>query len=261
MKRYLQLYKTFIKSCLIREMEFRLNFFLQILLTIFWAASAFFTVYLIFSEVGKVGTWDRSKMILLTTVFYFSNAFIKATLYDNINRIPDYIRRGDLDFLLTKPVSLRFFVSTRFFSFSQFPRIIIFIIMIIVQAHTLNSGLSIVTILFSFALMFLGIFGMYNFLFIISCIAFWKPRVWNLFAIVSELESWAEYPTDIYRGFLKTIILCLPLAGFATIPTKFFLGEGTFSLFVLTFSTTLFFFLLSFFVWKKGLKHYESASS
>ena len=261
MAKYLKLYKTFIKNCLIRELEFRLNFIIHTVVFFSYTSLAYISVFLIYGQVDNIGNWNRDKMLLLVTVASFSNALIKMTLHQNINNLPDYIRKGDMDFLLSKPVNTRFLVSTRYFYFEQIPRLIMFFYLVFKFTFQVNSHISGMAIFISFLLILLGIFAMYCLLFIISCIAFWKPRLWNLFAIVDKIQGLADKPADIYKGLLKHFVNILPIAAFATIPTKFLLGEGTTNLLIGAICITIFFFFLSQIVWNLGLRHYESASS
>lgn len=261
MFRYIKLYKSFARNCLIREMEFRLNFLIRTVIFFCWAGLGYASIFLIYNQVDKVGDWDKYEMLLLTTVFGFANAFLKATLYNNINRLPGYIKDGEMDFMLTKPLNIRFLVSTRYFNFEQIPRLLIYLYLILRFTHLVNPSLNTSGFFAGLFLIFLGILGMYSFLFMISCIPFWRPRVWNLFAVVRNLESLADKPSDIFRGFLRLLVTLLPIAAFATIPTKFLLGEGSIKLFLGAILVSIAFFFISQLIWNLGLRQYESASS
>lgn len=261
MIRYFKLYKSFIKNCLVREMEFRLNFIIQTIIYLLWAGMAYASIFLIYNQVDLIGSWDRNRMLLLTSVFGFTNAIFGATLQRNINKLPRYIRSGDLDFMLSKPLNTKFLVSTRYFTFTHTFRLIVYLYLTYKLTFIINPNLTFTQMLIGLFLIITGLLGMYSFLFMINCIAFWKPRVWNLFAIVNQMKNLADRPSDIFRGFLRLLVNSLPIAAFATIPTKFLLGEGSVNLFFVAIAASLTFFLLSQFIWNQGLKQYESASS
>lgn len=261
MKRYLRLYITFIKNCLVRELEFRLNFVIRSLIYFLWAGLSFATIYLIMGQVHIIAGWDRDSVFLLTFVFYFSNTFYKAVFHSNLNNIPSYIRNGDMDFLLLKPINSRFLVTMRYFKFEQLPRMFLFIYLIISQTAKINPSINILESLTAVFLISFGIFSMSCLIFIISCLAFWRPRIWNLFAVVENVLNLGQYPNNIYKGILFYIITFLPIAIFATFPTRFLLGEGSLELVLLSTFIFLVFTLLSQLVWRMGLRRYESASS
>ena len=223
-------------------MEFRVNFFFKTIIYFGWAGLGLFSIHLIFGQINTIGNWNKDKIMLLTIVFYVCNAFFKAALHNNLIEMPRYIRDGNMDFLLTKPINTRFFVSVRYFNFAHIPRLILFLLLTLKISLTLNPHLEVTELFYAFMLSCFGILGMYSLIFIISCFAFWKPRVWNLFALVSEFENLAQYPYDIFKGFLKYIVTLLPLAAFASIPTKFLLGEGSLQLFAWGISISIIFF-------------------
>ncbi len=261
MLKYLKLYKTFITNCLMRDLEFRINFILYTVLNFLWTGLTYFSVFIIYGQVDRIGSWDKNEMLLFTTVFSFSNALLKLSLYQNSNKLSEYIRNGELDFLLSKPKNTRFIISTRYFKFQQIPRLLMFFYLIFLQTFKLNPQVNISSFFYGFILIFLGVFGMYCLLFIINSFAFWKPRICNLFALTDKLEGLADRPSDIYKGILKYLFTFFPIAAFSTIPAKFFLGKGTIELFIEAAIITVFFFCLSHIIWKLGLKRYESASS
>ncbi|MBN2016044.1 ABC-2 family transporter protein [Candidatus Dojkabacteria bacterium] len=242
-------------------MEFRLNFFIRTIIYFVWASLAYAGIFIIYSHVNTIGNWDKEEMLLLVTVAGFANTIHKATLYPNVNEIPRYIREGKMDFVLSMPVDARFLVSTRYFKFEQIPRLLVYLLLLIKFTFDVNPHTNITTAILPLILILIGVFGMYCLLFTISCIVFWKPRIWNLFAIINEIENLADRPSDIFRGLLWFVVNLLPIAAFATIPTKFLLGEGNINLFFSSVLVVSVVFILSQMIWKWGLKRYESASS
>lgn len=261
MTRYFKLYKTFVKNCLVREMEFRLNFIISTLLYFAWAGIGFATIFLIYGKVDAIAGWTRDEMLLLLLIFNILNAIYKTIFHRNLNGIPDQIRKGDLDFLLTKPANLRFLLSLRHTKFDQIPRLIVFIIILILFTPQVNPNLNVAHVMTSITLIIAALIAMQSFTFIIVCYAFWKPRVWNLFAIVGEILNISQYPSDIYRGAIQVIVQILPIALFGTIPALFLLGRGSTMLFVSSLFTTFAFYTLSTITLRSGVRQYESASS
>ena len=261
MKRYISLYIAFIKFNIIREMEFRLNFFIRTVVYFLWAGIAYLTVFLIYSQVESIGGWDRQEMLVLTTVAGICNSLYKTFFHQGINRFSEIIRRGDLDMLLTKPANARFIVTMRRFSIEQIPRLVMFIYIILKLVPTVNLSATNMDYIVGFLLIILGSFSLYNMTFAIYCYAFWKPRVWNLFAINIELQILGDKPADIYKGALKTFVFLLPIALFAYVPAMILIGNGSVNLILYAVFITVAFMIISQIIWKFGLRKYESASS
>ncbi|HSQ87603.1 ABC-2 family transporter protein, partial [Romboutsia sp.] len=206
MKRYLFLYNAILKICLVREMEFRINFIIRILINFLWAGISYATVFLIYSQVDSIGGWNREQMVLLTSVVGLSNSVYKLFFHNSITRFQYLVNSGELDFMLLKPVNARFLASMRQFGFEQLPRGIMFIYLIIVLSKSINFSISNMDMVFGFILVILGSFAIYNLVFSIYCYVFWKPRVWNLFAINVELQNLGNNPSQIYKGFLGVLV-------------------------------------------------------
>ncbi|MBN2100575.1 ABC-2 family transporter protein [Candidatus Dojkabacteria bacterium] len=261
MKRYLRLYREIIIFCLKREIEFRLNFLLNVFAFSLWTISGYVVTLVAYGYSGSFAGWDEKQMLLFITIFNLANSLLKFSLYNNLTHFSEKMRSGDFDAILLKPVSARFTISASRVRFEQIPRTIVFVVLIIVFGLQANPHMNFFNIFFGFLTIIIGIFAMYNFLFIIACYALWKPRVWNTFSIIESVEELSDKPRNMYKGIMFYIVTILPLAAFSTIPAKFFLGEGSVPLFIESLGLMLVFFYLSNIVWKAGLKHYESASS
>jgi ABC-2 type transport system permease protein len=261
MKRYLKLYKSFIRNCIVREMEFRLNFFLSIIMYFSWMALTYLSIQVMYSQINYIGTWDQKEGTFLFIISGFTYSLLKAFLLKNVTDLPEKIRNGNMDFLLTKPVNTRFLVSTRYFKLDQFPRLLVFFILIPIVSANISDALEIKNLILGFTLCLIGTYAMYCFAFIISCIAFWRPRIWNLWAVIQRFMDLSDRPSTIFEGALKYLVYIIPIAAFATIPTQFFLGQGNITLLMISIGVTIIFTVLSSIIWKLALRRYESASS
>lgn len=257
----IKIYKALVRYNFIRELEFRINFTLGSLIYFSWAVISFFSIELIYRQTTYVGSWDKNSMLLLTLVFFLSNGLYKTIFHRGLNDIPQLIRKGDLDFIFLKPVNTRFFISMKSLLFDNLPRLVIFILLIFRYVKITNPTATLLNYVLAFLIQMFGILAMYNVIFCISCISFWKPRVWNLFSLTNQIRGLANYPSDIYRGFLRAFVIILPIAAFSTIPTKFLLGEGSLLLGALSIVIFIITTILSMVIWKAGLVQYESASS
>lgn len=242
-------------------MEFRLNFFISTTLYFLWAGIGFLTIFIIYGKVDSIAGWTQSEALLLLLVFNTMNAVYKTLFHRNINGLVDHVRQGTLDFLLTKPMNLRFVLSLRHIKFDQLPRLFVFLVGIIYFAPQINASLSISDWIAGGTLMLTGLIGMQSLTFIIMCYVFWRPRIWNLFAIIGETLNLAQYPSDIYRGTVHIIVAVLPIAVYSTIPTMFLLGRGSPNMYFEAMFISFAFFILSVIILRLGVRRYESASS
>jgi ABC-2 type transport system permease protein len=116
-----RVYRACLRSCLARELEFRGHF---IVLTFSNCLSALLSLALasfVFSNVRTVAGWDLDRMIVLTGTFLLVLALTNFLFQANMMKLSELVNRGDLDFVLAKPISSQFLVSVRYVTFSELP--------------------------------------------------------------------------------------------------------------------------------------------
>ncbi|PJA21193.1 hypothetical protein COX59_04740 [Candidatus Beckwithbacteria bacterium CG_4_10_14_0_2_um_filter_47_25] len=119
MKRYFKLYLSFIKNCLIREMEFRSNFIWHNLVSLIWAVVVMLVFFFIYQQVNTVNGWTMEAVLLLTAVYFLVDRIFDSFFEINFDNFVPLVNTGQLDLILIKPASSQFFVSLRHFSFAM----------------------------------------------------------------------------------------------------------------------------------------------
>src|ERR1017187_156210 len=107
LKRYLTLYAALWKNSVAREMSFKGNFILWIIVEICWFALQLSFVTVIFSQTETVGTWTKWQMVLLVGASNFIQQLYQAFFLTNCTNLSELVRTGKMDFLLLLPVDTR----------------------------------------------------------------------------------------------------------------------------------------------------------
>lgn len=109
-----------------KAIEYRLNFLIWTFLNLFWLAISFLTVVLIFRQTESIAGWKRDEVLILVLVwmifFDVISIFVRPSLRHLSRRL---IRRGDLDFVLLRPVSSRFLASVQDFDIDELSRLVV----------------------------------------------------------------------------------------------------------------------------------------
>src|SRR6266550_918540 len=103
--RYFRLLKTFYKNALMAELEYRTNFVVNILTTLFWLFWSVVGLQVYFTHTDKIGGWSYDEALIVIGIFTAATGFMEAFLLPNIVEIGNHIRLGTLDFVLTKPIN------------------------------------------------------------------------------------------------------------------------------------------------------------
>ena len=113
LRRYLTIYGALWRTSVTRELSFKGNFLLWILVELLWFGLQLSFVGVIFSQTKTVGTWTVWQVVLLTGTSNFIQEIYQAFFLVNCTNLSELIRTGKMDFLLLLPVNTRFIVSTR----------------------------------------------------------------------------------------------------------------------------------------------------
>jgi len=262
MFRYLKLYFHFFRNCLIRELEFRFNVFILSIVHIFWLGVMLGSVTLIFGQVDSIAGWTKQEVLILAVVGMLFHDIMEMFFMGNLERFSYYIRHGEFDFILLKPVNPRFMTSFRYTEFQNIFRIII---MVFVLASLLRgAGLqpSIYEWAGFFAFFLAGLVVFYNIFFMVITTNFWLINLFNFNDIFDRLLSAGRYPVGIFKGRLESFFAyVIPLGLIATFAVEIFLGRAALVSFGIAAFMVVVTSLASELFWRFALKHYQSASS
>jgi len=243
-------------------MEFRWHFILQNLISLLWAVISLLVFIFIYRHVSVVNGWTLESILLLTAVFFFVDRLFDSFFFTNFYNLTTIVNSGDLDYVLTKPLSSQFLVSLRYFSFSTVFSNLSMLILIGYLLQRYFSPVSWWQIISFIFLIVCGLMIIYSLWFMTLLPVFWWGRVDNLHYLFSPLYQLCRIPIDITGPFFKAFFTYLiPLGFVATIPVKAVLGHISFGLLFYGFTISLVLIYLSHLTWRFSLRHYGSASS
>ncbi|MBI3911700.1 MAG: ABC-2 family transporter protein [Armatimonadetes bacterium] len=262
LRRYLRLYRVFWETCIAREAEFRANFWANIFTNSGWLIFFVLFIKVIYRNTNAIAGWTEGEAITLTGTFGLVQSAFATVAYQNLSRIPEMVRLGTLDFVLTKPVNSQFFVSTRYVRLDSLGNLAGSLIVIAYGVHL--GGLTIHPVrALAYALLVLcALVIYYSIYMLLMTLSFWFIRLDNLAVLADMVIHIGRYPTQIFGGWPRWFLTyVLPLAFMATIPVQalyrslpgWLPGVGV------LLATGL--FVASLWFWQFGLRCYTSASS
>lgn len=261
MDRYLRIYKAFWKSSLARELEFRANFLAKIAQNVVWTGFFLVMLLVIFSKTNTIAGWSRGDSFLLAGTIFVLDAIFRG-LFWSLIEIPELVRKGTLDFVVTKPVDSQFWVSTRKIGFEQLGIILAGCALVVVGCVQSQIHPSAVDVL---AYLVAGAFSMamfYAFNLLLMTLAIWFVRVDNLWVLSDTITHVARYPTDMYSiGVQKVFLYALPLSLIASVPANMLRQGASWQLLVLGLVWAIVLMVAARWLWRFALKSYGSASS
>lgn len=257
----IKLYLSFLKASLKEMLIYRLDCMVGMISQIVTQLVEIIFIFIIFYNTDTLAGWNFNQILLLYGITSISIGF-SDFCFDAIYDIgPKYIKNGDFDKILLRPVhplvsiigSSREFTALGYFILG----LIITIIMLIELAIPITF-LLIIKILF-FSIVGALIIGAINTIFSIS--SFWTYRsneiIWSFYRIY----TFAQYPINIYNMFIKILItVILPFAFVAYYPTMDYLGMNTYMIY-LSPIIAIILWIIAVKAWNWALNKYRSTGN
>lgn len=262
MRRYLRLIVIFYKNTLINEMEYRLNFLANIVLSLFWLAWAALSVRVYFTHTEHVAGWSYLELLIVMGLFFMINGFRQVFLQENLSRLSEYVRMGTLDFILTKPVDSQFLVSLRRIGVYNWGDPLLGLGLVIYALWRMGRVPSPVEVGMFLILLAAGMLALYSFNLIIQTTTFWFTNIEEADDLIEGILTTGRFPVSFYRGWLRGLLtVVVPVAFMTTFPAQALLGRLDGRVVLAAVGLAALLFLLAAWFWRFGLRHYVGASS
>jgi len=252
-----------IKYKLTRMMMFRADFFF-----VFFCDGALFLVQLlafeaIYSGVDSIGGWGRGEMIIFVGTFSMINALNMLIYFFGVVDLPNRIRRGDLDLIITKPVNPLLRLTFESVDPGSFPLVILSVLIILYGVRVAGVEVTAARALGYAALVVLMTVLWYDMELILRTIPFFVISVDGIMELESQfLEVNFKVPGVLFKGAYRFLFYYMfPYGIMSTIPTQFVTGSITAPGLASAVLTAIGFTAFALWFFKLGLRNYKSASS
>jgi len=243
-------------------MEFKANFLGGLFVDIIFYGIQFFFFSVIYSYVDALGVFTREDVIIFLIITFLSDTVYMFFFSGNLFNLNRWMVRGDLDFILLKPVPSQFMVSFRFVKSYAIISLFILIAMLFMLLASYRQPIGLLNVLIFIVSFLFGQILWYSVEFIISSSCFWFKNFSVAGWLSHEIMKFATRPDSIYTGLLRKVLFSfIPMILIASLPTRMLIyGPDMQYLFGQLLITTIF-LMSARLVWKRGLIRYESASS
>ncbi len=264
MRRYIEIYSIMLRNSLIREMSFKANFVLWMVVEVLWFLGQIVFFSIIFGSVDKIGDWSKWEVVLLVGTHQIIAQLFQAFFFVNISNIPELVRMGKLDSLLVLPIDSQFAVSTKQFGFDSVINAALGGVVVIVSLLRLGFMPQPIHIALYLVALGFGIVIHYSIMLTLAAVSFWIVRAQGLVYGYFNFLNIARYPDVIYPRLFRFIFSWLvPVVIVANIPARLLIKPLSDPLWLmghLMVASALAFWLSRLF-WRFALRHYSSASS
>ena len=232
---YWKVFLTFARNSLIRDMSFRMNFILQCLSSMSWAAMNWGLFKIIYRHTGEIGRgtgWHENEFFIFLGTIWIINSLIQTFFMANAEEFSELIRTGNLDFALLKPIDTQFLISFPKMNWAQVPNGLLGILLIVVSVRNLmldptkELEFSLLTVPAFIFYVLCGAVVMYSVMIMLASTSIWFGRNQNLYNFWFYITNFYRYPMEIYQrngigmALWGTFTFVVPILVVSNIPAR-----------------------------------------
>jgi ABC-2 type transport system permease protein len=261
-RRAFRLAAVFVRVGVQNELQYRLNFFIQLLQSVLGVAAGLVGLAVVFTHTNNVGGWSRPQLLVVMGIFLIMAGVTQAFIQPSMNLLVTDVQKGTLDFALTKPVDAQLLISVRSVDIWQAADALIGAVIVIVGLVQQGTTVHLIDIASFVLLLVLGAIMIYCFWLMLASSSFWLIRAGELQELFQGLYRTGQYPVGIYPTWLRYgITFVVPLAFAITVPAEALTGRLHTLALLGAFGLTAVLLVASRLLWRAGLRRYRGASS
>jgi len=263
LRKHILIYYLFVKNSLMAQMAYRFNFIGNLAMETGYLLVKLSYVMVVYRSGVTINGLAPDEILLFCGTFVALTGPYAGMFMINNFGLRNKIRDGDLDVLITKPVSLQFLVTLRQTDVGIFSvDMIAGLIMVAIAWGRLGIPVSVYTIGGYAVFLALSALVGYSLFLLPLLLTFWMTNASSLAGIVDSFWDFNSMPMDIYSQTIRQIgVFVLPIFVITNFPPMFLLDKMPPA--YLAWAIALPFLLLVIVrqVWRRGVKTYNSASS
>ncbi len=259
-RRYLRVLRLLWLVSFAAELEYRVNFIVAVITSLGGLVGSLFGLFLFYRNDYSFQGWSWEEALVVLGIFTILQGISATFLVPNLNKIVTYVQEGTLDFVLLKPISSQFWLSTHTVSPWGLPDVLFGVI--IVGYAGAQLGLAPWAYLAILPPLALGVVSLYSLWFILGATSIWFVKIYNVTEVLRSLLEAGRFPIEgypaAYRVFFTFII---PVAFLTTVPAQTMLNRSDPAWLLSAAILAAVLFQASRWFWQFALRFYTSASS
>lgn len=262
LKRHLLIAWHLAKTSVVTQMQYRGDFLIQLLMSVFWAGWALVPVLVVYRLRPEIGQLKEGEAMLVMAAFLIAKSVLEGVISPNMQGLVELIRRGTFDFILLKPADSQLLVSVARVVPSKLVDGGAGIALAVYALSQVEAPLHLAQLLAAVVLLGAGITILYSIWLLVLSSAFWFVKMDNLSYLMGSIFDAARWPITVFRGALRAFLtFVVPVALITSFPAFAALGKLPLELGLASLAIAVAFFFFTRKVWQWATRHYASASS
>ncbi len=269
---YLQVFATFARNSLVRDMTFRGNFLIECITSVAWTTIQllfYILIYRFTDEMGRDTDWHKYPFFVFLSTAMFVNGLMQMFIMQNMQQFSELVRTGKLDFAMTKPINTQFLISFSQMKWSSLSTCMFGMLLLGYSLYRLNYLPGVTEMVLYPLYIVCGVAIMYSLMVCLAATSVWMGRNQNLYEFWFYITNFSRYPIEIYRGGLGqplqiVFTFFIPILVAINVPARFLarpLTGADWWLAGFALVATAASLLISRWLFARALAGYRSASS
>jgi len=214
---YRNVFLTFARNSLVRDMMFRGNFLIEAISAPCWTLmnQLFYNLIFVYTDsIGQGTGWGKYQFFVFFATTILVNSLVQAFFMRNFEEFSELIRTGNLDFALLKPIDTQFLISLHRVTWSAFANTFFGLGLLIYATWQLSRTESAAdwsigpgTVLLYIVYVLCGVGILYSLMLTLSSTSIWLGRNQTLYNFWFYITNFSRYPMEIYGGSFPGIAL------------------------------------------------------
>jgi ABC-2 type transport system permease protein len=252
----------FFKVGVLNELQYRVNFVVQLFQSAIQLTVGLVVVALVYSHTEDLNGWSQAELICVLGIQILMGGAIKAYIQPNMTRLIDDVREGKLDYALTKPEDSQVLVSVREVRIWQVVDLVSGSIVLGVGLSQVADGVGVLDALAFGVALVIGALLIYCFWLVIATVAFWVINMWTVVELFDGIYLTGRFPVGIYPGWLRySVTFLVPIAFAVTVPAEAVTSRLEWQTLALAAGFGVVLFAATRWFWHFGLRNYTGASA
>ena len=261
MRRYLDTARAFLVNAVQLELAYRFNALTRLTNTAMYLAAGLVVVATLFRHADSVGGWSLPETLGVFGVFVTIQQMVDCAIAPNLGRLSEYMRTGNFDYILLKPIDSQFHVSLRNFDLWCLPGMGLGLALI-GYAMQVTGGITATKIGLALLMLLAAAAIVYSIWLLLKTTAFWFIRVDNLTVLFLTVLNIGRFPVTAFPpAFRLLFTFVVPIAFMTTVPAAAAVGRLDWPMGVTAIGMAVALLLISRAFWSWAIRSYMSASS
>ena len=244
------------------ELQYRTNFFIQLIQSAVAVGTAIVVLKLVYSHTNELNGWSEPELLVVMGIQILLGGVIRMSIQPNMERVMEEVREGKLDFALTKPEDSQVLVSVREVRIWRAVDIVAGVLVLAYGVSGLERSVDAGDAALFAAMLAIGALTIYCFWLCITTGAFWIVNTWSIIELFDGVYQTGRFPVSIYPGWLRIgVTFLVPIAFAITVPAEAVTSRLDWPTIALALGFAAVLFAFTRWWWRFGLRHYSGASA